>query len=70
LSGIQAPLLAIQGEDDPYGSMAQIEDIAQAAPHTRLLTLPACGHSPHRDQAEAVACAVADFMASLSSLRP
>jgi pimeloyl-ACP methyl ester carboxylesterase len=65
LPGIKAPLLAIQGVDDPYGSLAQIEDIAQAVPHTRLLTLPACGHSPHRDQAAAVQHAIEDFMANL-----
>ncbi len=70
LPGIQAPLLAIQGVDDPYGTLAQIEDIAKAVPHTRLLTLPACGHSPHRDQAEAVTQAVADFMAKLANLQP
>ena len=70
LADIQAPLLAIQGVDDPYGSLAQIEDIAQAVPHTRLVTLPACGHSPHRDQPQAVAYAVTDFMASLASHRP
>ncbi len=70
LADIEAPLLAIQGVDDPYGSLAQIEDIAKAVPHTRLLTLPACGHSPHRDQPEAVAQAVSDFMARLASHRP
>lgn len=69
LPGIRAPLLAIQGVDDPYGTLAQIEDIAQAVPHTRLLQLPACGHSPHRDQPEAVAQAVSDFMANLANCR-
>ena len=69
LPAIQAPLLAIQGVDDPYGTLAQIEDIAQAVPHTRLLTLPACGHSPHRDQSETVVKAVADFMDSLANRR-
>ena len=52
LSSIRAPLLAIQGEDDEYGTLAQIEGIAGRAPQTRLLVLPACGHSPHRDQPE------------------
>lgn len=70
LPGIQAPLLAIQGVDDPYGTLAQIEDIAQAVPHTRLLTLPQCGHSPHRDQPQAVGSAVAEFMASLAKFLP
>lgn len=67
LSGIQAPLLAIQGVDDPYGTLAQIEDIARAVPQTSLLALPGCGHSPHRDQAEAVLGAVKAFMAHLPS---
>jgi pimeloyl-ACP methyl ester carboxylesterase len=47
---IRVPLLAIQGEDDEYGSLEQIRGIARLAPQTRLLELPGCGHSPHRDQ--------------------
>ena len=62
IAAISAPLLAIQGEDDPYGTMAQIDDIATAVPHAQRLKLPACGHSPHRDQGEAVSQAVADFL--------
>ena len=63
IAAIQAPLLAIQGEADPYGTMAQIDDIAAAVPHTQRLKLPQCGHSPHRDQAEAVAQAIQAFLA-------
>lgn len=59
---ITAPLLAIQGEDDPYGTLAQIDEIAARAPQTRLLKLPACGHSPHRDQSEAVTRAIEEFL--------
>jgi pimeloyl-ACP methyl ester carboxylesterase len=64
---IQAPLLAIQGEDDPYGTLAQIEDIARAAPQTQLLKLPACGHSPHRDQSAKVMQAIGTFLATLKA---
>ncbi len=64
ISAITAPLLAIQGEDDAYGTMAQIDEIAAAVPHARLLKLPDCGHSPHRDQPEAVGQAIADFLVS------
>ncbi len=63
ISAISGPLLALQGEDDPYGTMAQIDDIAAAVPHARLVKLPCCGHSPHRDQAEAVAQAITAFLA-------
>ncbi len=62
---ITAPLLAIQGVDDPYGTMAQIDQIAAHAPHTRLLKLPDCGHSPHKDQPLAVNTAIGEFLAHL-----
>jgi len=62
IAAISAPLLAIQGEDDPYGTLAQIDDIAAAVPHAQRVKLPQCGHSPHRDQAEAVAQAIGDFL--------
>jgi pimeloyl-ACP methyl ester carboxylesterase len=58
----RCPVLAIQGVDDPYGTMAQIEGIADRWPGTQLLKLEACGHSPHRDQAQAVIAASADFL--------
>ena len=64
IAAIRAPLLAIQGEDDPYGSLAQIDDIAARVPQTRLLKLPRCGHSPHRDQAQAVCEAIEAFLVS------
>lgn len=61
---IACPVLAIQGEADEYGTMAQIERIAALAPQTRLLKLAACGHSPHRDQPDAVIAAVRDWLAA------
>ena len=64
IAAITAPLLAIQGEDDAYGTMAQIDDIATAVPHAQRLKLAACGHSPHRDQRDAVSQAIADFLAA------
>lgn len=62
LTRVQAPLLAIQGEDDPYGTMAQIDDIARAVPHAQLLKLSACGHAPHKDQPQAIAHAIESFL--------
>ena len=52
LSRITCPVLAAQGEDDEYGSLEQIRGIARRLPKTRLLAIPKCGHSPHRDQPE------------------
>ena len=54
IGSITAPLLAVQGLDDEYGTLEQIRGIARRVPHTRLLELPGCGHSPHRDQPQAV----------------
>ena len=65
IRSIDAPLLAIQGVDDGYASMAQLDDIATALPHTRLLKLPACGHAPHQDQPAAVQQAITDLLADL-----
>lgn len=65
---ITAPLLAIQGEGDPYGTMAQIDEIAASAPHTRLLKLPDCGHSPHKDQPEAMIEAIRAFLSPRETL--
>jgi len=62
LANIRCPLLAIQGEDDPYGTMAQIDGIASRAPQTELVKLPSCGHSPHRDQPQAVIASASRFI--------
>lgn len=61
LHHITCPVLAIQGLDDEYGTLEQIRSIRRSVPHTQLLELPACGHSPHKDQADAVVKAVQDF---------
>ena len=62
---IQAPLLAVQGEGDEYGTLEQLEALARAIPQARIVALPDCGHSPHRDQPEAVTTAVAGFLEPL-----
>ncbi|MDP1535149.1 MAG: alpha/beta fold hydrolase, partial [Rubrivivax sp.] len=60
IGAIRCPLLAVQGLDDEYGTLAQVRGIARRLPRTELLELADCGHSPHRDQRQAVivaACA-------------
>jgi pimeloyl-ACP methyl ester carboxylesterase len=59
---IRCPLLAIQGLDDEYGTLAQIRGLRHRCRHTQLLELAACGHSPHRDQPSALLKAVADWL--------
>lgn len=62
---ISAPLLAIQGLGDDYGTMAQLDELARAAPQTQQLRLADCGHSPQRDQPEHVLHAVTAFLQDL-----
>lgn len=63
LATVTCPLLAVQGLDDEYGTLEQVRGIARRVPQTQLLELPACGHSPHRDQPEAVIRATGALLA-------
>ncbi len=81
---ITAPLLAIQGFDDPYGSMAHIDGLAARSSdalekrshllnkykHAQLFKLEQCGHSPHRDQADKTTACIAGFLATPSTRTP
>ena len=62
ISSIQCPLLAIQGFEDPYGTMAQIDGIKEVVSQASLVKIPNCGHSPHREQPIIVQKAVKDFL--------
>lgn len=62
LPRIACPILAIQGEDDEYGTMEQLARIARGARDVELLKLPDCRHSPHRDQPDAILAAIARFV--------
>lgn len=66
LSGITAPLLAVQGDRDEYGTLNQLEQVQSATAHARLRVLTGCGHSPHRDQPDALTEAVAGFLSAVA----
>ena len=55
-------MLAIQGEDDEYGTMEQMRRIGAQVRDVELLALQDCRHSPHRDQPEAVIDAITRFV--------
>ena len=66
LPGVACPVLAIQGYDDQYGTMAQLEAIRrQVRGPCELLKLEACGHSPFRDQPGASLDAIVRFVDAL-----
>jgi len=62
---ITVPVLALQGLDDEYGTMAQLRRLGERVPHARWSGLAACGHSPHVDQPDAVLRACVDFVRPL-----
>jgi pimeloyl-ACP methyl ester carboxylesterase len=62
LPGIACPVLAIQGEDDEYGTMEQVLRIGRVVRDADVLELSDCRHSPHRDQPEAVLAAITRFV--------
>jgi len=62
LADVRCPVLAIQGTDDEYGTLAQVERIRERVPSVELLVLDGCGHSPHRDQPDALTRAIDDFI--------
>ena len=60
-AAITAPALVVQGRDDPYGTLAQVDRICAAiGPSARRLVVPG-GHSPHLDAADEVVAAVGAF---------
>ena len=62
LDTIRCPVLCIQGEQDEYGTRAQVETIRSRVPGTELVMLADCKHSPHRDQREKTLDAVVRFV--------
>lgn len=70
LPHIACPVLAIQGEADEYGTMAQLERIAAQVPAQRceLLKLADCGHVPHRDRPADVLTATEVFVRRIFAL--
>lgn len=63
LPRITCPVLVIQGLEDQYGTMKQVEAIsAQCAGPVETLLLPDCRHSPQRDQPEGTLEAIAKFV--------
>jgi pimeloyl-ACP methyl ester carboxylesterase len=66
LPGISSPTLLVQGEDDQFGTLAQLDSIErQVSGPTRRLVLSESGHSPHLVQPDIVTEAVIDFLTTI-----
>ncbi|MCL1824564.1 MAG: alpha/beta hydrolase [Betaproteobacteria bacterium] len=62
LKNVTCPTLAIQGVQDEYATLDQIEAIQRHAPQTKLMKVDGCGHFPFFNQPEAVIDAIAAFV--------
>jgi pimeloyl-ACP methyl ester carboxylesterase len=68
LPKVRASALVILGEDDEYGTAAQVEAVRrQLGAPCETLMLPECGHAPHRDQPARTLAAMAAFIARVSA---
>jgi len=63
LPGVTCPMLVIQGLDDQYGTMAQVEAIRKrSGGPVEVLKLENCRHSPQRDQPKVTLEAITKFV--------
>jgi pimeloyl-ACP methyl ester carboxylesterase len=62
---LSVPTLLIQGMDDEYGTLAQLDAFDAAPVPVQRLVLDRCGHAPWRDQEGAVLDAISGFAARL-----
>lgn len=66
LGNIAAPVLAIQGESDEYGTLRQLELIAEGVTGpVETWLVPDCGHVPHHQAADRVLPRIAEFASVL-----
>ena len=66
LPQIRGPVLLIQGEQDEYGTIAQLDATRARMPRTEVLSLLNCDHSPHSDHPETVLARITAFIAELA----
>jgi pimeloyl-ACP methyl ester carboxylesterase len=70
LPRVACPVLVIQGEDDPYGTVAQVDAILSGvASPVETLLLPGCGHTPHREKPEETLRAMVGFARRVAATR-
>lgn len=66
LSSIRCPVLVIQGKDDEYGTVSQVESICgRVAGRAESVLIPACGHNPHLQARQIVLREMTRFIAGL-----
>jgi pimeloyl-ACP methyl ester carboxylesterase len=65
LDKIRCPVLVLQGAQDEYGTIRQIDAIRARVPSAEWMILENCKHAPHRDQPDLVLQQIGAFLAKL-----
>jgi pimeloyl-ACP methyl ester carboxylesterase len=66
LAGVRAPVLVVQGSDDAYGTLRQLDAIEAGVPGSvERLVLEGCGHAPQFERPSETMEAVTHFVLSL-----
>lgn len=67
LARIRAPILALQGDKDPYGSFAQVTTIRDHIhSYSDIVGIRDCGYVPHSQMPEMVATKIKAFLEKIS----
>jgi len=70
LPGITCPVLVLQGEDDEYGTAAQVQGIvAGVSGPVESKLIPGCGHVPHFQAGDVVLADMFGFIQKISNLQ-
>lgn len=68
LAAVRCPVLLVQGDEDEYGTAAQLEAISAQIPATQIVTFARCAHAPHRDRQQDTLEATARFLRNVTSI--
>jgi pimeloyl-ACP methyl ester carboxylesterase len=59
---VRCPVLVLQGAQDEYGTLKQVDAIQRRIPSASAIILEGCKHAPHRDRREATLSAIGRFL--------
>jgi len=66
LNSIRCSVLVLQGAQDEYGTVKQVEAIQAKIPSASAIILDDCKHAPHRDQRDTTLAAISRFFRDLA----
>ena len=62
LPSIECPVLVLQGTEDQYGTVAQVESVASKTLDAQKAMVEQCGHAPHQERTDVVLQLMKEFL--------